>query len=243
MKTKLLISFLCFATYGLHAQNSLTVSTPFIFSSVKVKDNWTPPTSPVYKEFLSGSTLGYGLQATYSFHPSLILQNKNLTMDVGLGYFNQRFNIQRPFNYNSFIYIIYYTKHYTYNNVDLSLGLTYKTSFDNKYFIRANISYHSLHTFRQVYTPTYTSPNRGFDGYSQINHKSIDFGTKINCTVELDRITNEKFSIGIGLLAPLYIRWRNDAIFDDNPNTFYNPLFSLGFNLSVTYCLSKPIKK
>ncbi|MBS1559812.1 MAG: hypothetical protein JST69_13915 [Bacteroidetes bacterium] len=235
MRLILFLVLCCITSFTAKGQSSLSVSMPVIYSNVKVKDNWTPPTAPNYKEYLSGTAVGYGVNFIYSFRPFFLDKKTKFMLNAGLGYYNQRFDIHRPFNYDSYIYIIYYTDHYVYHNADISLSLTYKKSLNKNYSVNVQGTYHWLHSFKQDYTPTYSSPNRGFDGFTQTNYKSIDFGVMFNGSIELQRIISNKFCVGIGVVAPIIIRWRNDAIFNDNPNSFYKPQFSLGFNLSVSY--------
>lgn len=232
MKIILPVLFSCFVMCRTSAQNSFTVSTPIIFSGVKVKDNWTPYSSPVYKEFLTGSALGYGLQVNYSFKAFFLGLGKGFNTDVGLGYFRQRFDMVRPFNYTSPVQIIYYTDHYSYECVDLSAGLTYKKILSEKYFLKLGVKYNWLKSFQQNYKPT-------SNFISQSNSRSIDFGSLIILSVKVNRRLSDKFSLGFATLAPIYTAWRNDKIFNDDPSTFNHPKFSLGFDFSISYLFKK----
>lgn len=225
-----------FHSYG---QSSLSVSFPMIWSDVKVKDNWTPSTAPNYKEYREGSAFGYGVSLNYSFHPKFLIKDKHFSVNVGAGYFNQGFDIKRPFDYNSFIYIIYYTNHYAYQCLSLSVGLQYKYPLGKKHFLTANLYYYWLNSFRQDYTPTYSSPNRGFGGFTQFNNNQIDYGRMLSVSVGLKKQLGDRFSAGISLLVPIYTRWRNDQIFKDDPLTFSRPDFSLGSEISVAYHFKK----
>jgi hypothetical protein len=218
-------------------QNSFTLSAPVIYNNVEVKDNWTPPTAVNYKEYLSGSSLGYGVNLNYSFRPTFILKDKHFLLNVGVGYFNQRFNISRPFDYNSFLQIIYYTDYYVYHSLNLSVGLTYNLPLGKKYFLDGNLFYYQQNSFRQDYTPTSSPPNRGFDGFTQTNNNQIDFGKMINLSVGVNRNLGSRFSIGLKIIIPVFVRWRSDKIFKDDPSTFYTPKFNLGTSVGLTYYL------
>jgi len=71
-----------------------------------------------------------------------------------MGYFNQRFDIIRPFDYSSQIYIIFYTDHYTYHCLQGSIGLAYSYALNKTFSFSAQLAYNSLHSFKQKYTPT-----------------------------------------------------------------------------------------
>jgi hypothetical protein len=233
----LIISTACtLLTYSCWGQSNLSLTTPILWSSVKVKDNWTPPTAPNYSEHKSGSALGYGIQIRYTFQLKHIIRSKNIFLNIGTGYFKQRFDIKRPFDYNSPLEPIYYTDHYSYHCWQGLLGLSYSHTLRKNYFLSGGLTYSILHSFRQDYTPTYSS---GTDFFTQINYKKMNFG-KIAClSAGLHKYLGKRFSIGLELLMPVYTRWRNDKIFRDNPSTFYNPTFSLGSYLSISYRLKE----
>ncbi|WP_339700966.1 hypothetical protein [Algoriphagus aquimarinus] len=236
----LFVLIFCFSYQPLVAQSrqsSLSVSFPTIWSNVKVMDNWTPPTAPNYKEHLEGSTFGYGVNLNYAFQPRLIIKDKHFFVNIGAGYFNQRFDVSRPFNYNSFIYIPYYTDHYAYQCLSLSVGLTYEYSLGKKYSLTGDLFYYQLYSFRQSYTPTYSSPNRGFDGFTQFNSDKINFGRMISLSLGVKRSLGQRLSLGVQVVSPVYTRWRNDNIFDDDPSTFSHPGFSLGTSITIAYHL------
>jgi hypothetical protein len=233
-----LFSLFCLSMSAL-GQNGFTLSAPVIYGNVEVKDNWTPPTAINYREYLSGTSLGYGVNLTYSFRPTFIIKNKHILLNVGIGYLQQRFDIRRPFDYNSLIYITYYTDYYVYNCLNLSVGLAYNFPLGEKYFLTGNLSYNQQSSFRQDYTPTYSSFNRGFDGFTQTNNNQIDFAKMLNLSIGINRNLGNRFSFGLNMLIPVYIQWRNDKIFRDDPSAFYSPKFSLGSSISITYNLKK----
>jgi hypothetical protein len=218
-----------FCTYG---QGKLRVSVPLIWSEVEVKDNWTPTTAVGYKEFLSGNAFGYGVDLIYSFHPGFIIRDKHFSINVGGGYFNQTFNIERPFNYRTQLFPAYYTDSYLYHSWQGIFGLTYARSF-NKYALTAGVSYRVLRSFRQEYTPTYGPSSYGF--FTQTNHQQIDFARMLFFDVGISRYLGDRFLVGVDIIAPAYTRWRNDTIFDDDAATFSKPKFSFGTSLHVSY--------
>ncbi len=236
----LFILVFCFFYPPLFAQSresSLSVSFPTIWSNVKVMDNWTPPTALNYKEYLDGSAFGYGVNINYTFQPRLVIKDKHFFVNIGTGYFNQRFDVSRPFNYNSFLFIPYYTDHYAYQCLNFSVGLTYKYPLGKKYFLISDLFYYQLNSFRQSYTPTYSSPNRGFDGFTQFNSDKINFGRMISLSLGVKRDLGQRLYLGVQIVSPVYTRWRNDNIFDDDPSTFSSPGFSLGTSITIGYHL------
>lgn len=235
------IKFISVLTYiaslTAYGQNGLTLSVPIIYSNVEVKDNWTPPTAINYKEYLSGASLGYGLNLNYSFRPTFIIKDKRFSLNVGVGYFQQSFDISRPFDYNTQVFPIYYTDYYAYHNWQWIAGLTYNYPF-KKFTLIANVSYTELKSFRQEYTPTGRLPSTyGF--FTQTNLQQIDFGKMVNLTIGVSRNLGDRFSASLNILIPAFVRWRNDKIFKDDPSTFNSPKFSLGTSISATYNLKK----
>ena len=225
------------ASLTAYGQNGFTISVPVIYSNVEIKDNWTPPTAINYKEYLRGTSLGYGLNLNYSFQPTFIIQDKRFLLNAGAGYFQQRFDITRPFDYNTQVQPIYYADHYAYYSWQWIVGIIYTYPF-KKYTLTANVSYTELKSFRQDYTPTGRLPSTyGF--FTQTNHLQIDFGKMLNLSIGINRNLGDRFSVGLNILVPVFVRWRNDKIFKDDPSTFYNPKFRLGTSISITYNLKK----
>lgn len=215
-----------------YGQRSLSVTVPTIWSNVKVKDNWTPATAPNSEEYKEGSAFGYGIGLNYTFQPSFIIKDKHFTTNIGAGYFKQRFEIKRPFDYNSPVEPIFYTDHYSYHCWQGSLGITYNYELKRKYVLSGNLTYSMQYSFQQNYTPTYSV---GTNFFTQVNHNQIDFGRLLILNVGLNKYFGKKMSFGFYLLAPVYTRWRNDKIFRDDPSTFFHPNFSIGTSISAAY--------
>jgi hypothetical protein len=213
-------------------QSSLSLSFPMIWSDVKVKDNWTPPTAPNYKEYREGSAFGYGITLSYSFQPRFIIKDKHFFFDIGTGYFSQKFEIRRPFDYVSMFDLIYRTEYYIYRNWLWTAGLTYNYQIKRRIILVTKASYIGLHSFRQEYTPT-------SGDLTQKNKKNIDFGEMLTINVGLDKKLGNRFLAGIHISLPVYTRWRNDVVFKDDPSTFSQPNFSLGAVVRIQYLLKK----
>ena len=231
--TKSIVAICLLFSFVSYGQSSLSISIPTIWSNVKVKDNFTPPTAVGgYKEYLEGSAFGYGVNLNYSFHPRFIINDKRFSVNVGVGYFKQRFDIRRPFDYNSPFEPLFHTDYYSYDCWQASIGLSYTYAFNNKYFLLANLSYNTLQSFRQEYKPL-TGNASMFP--KQENHHQTDFGKSLPLSVGLNRYFGKHFSLGIYIVAPVYTRWRNDKIFKDDPAEFSHPKFSLGTSVNIAY--------
>ena len=113
----------CFNTFG---QSSISFSAPFIFNSVNFKNNWSPPTAINRRDYFNGTATAYGTNLTFSFRPKYIVKNENITLTIGMGYLRQRFDIERPFNYDSPLEPIFYTDHYSYHCFQAIIGVRYK---------------------------------------------------------------------------------------------------------------------
>ena len=233
MKYSLVISLTFLLTGGCFGQPSVSLSVPMLWGKVQVKDNWTPSTAPNYKEYLTGFSVSSGIHIHGSFQPGFVIKNKNILFNIGAGYFYQRFDVNRPFEYRSMVEPIFYTDHYSYLCYHGDVGLTYKHTINSeKYFMTYNITYRVLKSFQQNYTPTYSV---GTDFYTMIDRRHINFGKMMLLSVGLNRRVGNQLSIGVNAIAPLYIQWRNDAVFNDDPATLYRPGFSLGVSLSISY--------
>lgn len=225
------VTYICVSNISF-GQSGLSMSIPTIWSKVSIKDNWTPITAPSYKEYREGTAFGYGLDFNYSFQPKFIISDKHFFLNVGVGYFNQTFNVTRPFNYNTLNRPIYYTDNYSYHNWQWIIGVRYTYRL-NKCDLIANLSYTELKSFRQEYTPTYGPSSYGF--YTQVNRQKIDFGKMLFFDVGLNKRLGDRFLIGLNIIVPVYTRWRNDTIFNDDPATFSKPEFSIGSSLHGSY--------
>ncbi|MBS1559813.1 MAG: hypothetical protein JST69_13920, partial [Bacteroidetes bacterium] len=216
-----------FSTKG---QNSLSVSVPMIYSNVTVKNNWSPPTAYNRQNEFNGTSLGYGLNVQYSFKPPPFLTiNKHFSLNIGVGYYRQVFNVERPLDYISPLFIVFYTKNYSYDCIHGLVGISYNQPIGKSYSLRGSLTYNLLNSFRQEYSVTYTSP-------PEITHNSINrYGNFITCSLGGDKKINKRFSIALNILVPVFTRWRNDKIFGDDPSTFCSPSFSLGGSVNVIY--------
>ena len=233
MKKILPLLFVCCLTCRLFCQNSFTLSTPIIFSTASVPNNYSPPTAYNRQDKFNGSALGLGMNLTYSFNPNFLLKNKKLFFDIGLGYFKQYFSINRPFDYPSPLFIIFYTKDYSYDCISGLAGVSYHYQLPKNLLIKVKATFNILNSFRQTYISTY--PNS--DAY--VSHNQMKYGDFWSASIGLRKKITSKFVIALDVTIPVNTRWRNDKIFGDNPNTFFSPKTSWGFSFNASYLLVK----
>jgi hypothetical protein len=152
-----------------------------------------------------GKAVSYGLNIVYKR-----TLYKNLFGIAGIGYFRQKFGIQRPFDFTppDSIKPVFYTKKYMYNTIQLTLGIGYQLPISNALALNGAISYNLYNSYRQKYAPVFF-----FEDYRQINHKSIALGSMINATVGGEIKLTKKVSAGIDLIIPVSTNWNNDEIF------------------------------
>jgi len=229
----LTLFLLSLTAYG---QNSLTLSTHAIHSNVEVSNNWSPPTAVHRKNQFDGTALRYGADLKYSFRPAFLIRDPRVRLTVGAGYFKQRFDLERPFNYASPLEPIFYTDQYSYHCWQWEVGLAYNYPLSKSYSLSGNLSYGGQESFRQEYTPT---SNHGYGNLTQTEYEKLDFGNMAKLEVGISRNLGSRLSLGVHAVVPLYTRWRNDEIFGDDPSEFSRPKFSIGSALSITYHLKK----
>ena len=221
----LLIFFVCSAQHL--EKNSICISTPVIWTHAEAL--FFSLGNPRYS---GGTTTNYGINLQYS--RSIY---KNFSGQIGVGYFNQSFNIERPVRYEDATSTnrLYYTQSYSYDNLHLIVGINYaKNIVNTSYIANAGISYNYLHSYRQKYVIYKTT------GTQQINHKSMPLGDIINLNFGLERYIGKEFSIKISGIFSLYTKWRNDETFfksqysDDSQQAAINK-YSIGTAFSVNY--------
>ena len=125
----------------IYGQGNFTLSMPVIYSKVELPNNWSPPTAINRENKFNGTALGYGANVNYSFRPTTLIKNKHILMNIGVGYFTQRFNLKRPFDYDAPVQPIFYTNYYSYHCLQGLIGLAYNHSLSKNYFLTGNLSY------------------------------------------------------------------------------------------------------
>ncbi len=159
---------------------------------------------------------------------------------LDLGYFNQSFNINRPFYFDgdTLTALLYSTKQYNYHSYTLNAGLGYSHALNNKIKLNGLASFVLLNSFKQSYDPNGQGPL--FPKPNQINKKSLQIGYMVNISAGLEYLLSRKISIGADVVLPIITKWKNDEIFiksqfgEDSQKIAENR-FSIGTTLSCKY--------
>jgi hypothetical protein len=205
--------------------NAIGISIPIIWNNSEA--TFYRLGRPYYP---SGKAKSSGLKISYC--KSLY---KRIYAKIGAGYFNQYFNIIRPFNYDSPFQLLFSTESYSYNCLQLFTGLGYQKKLGLKNLIKCELGYNYFSSFKQKYfnTPTAISSN-------QINHKSIPLGRMITLNIGIEKKIFRHFYLGADFILPVSTRWKKDEIFI---NSYYSNdeeqiarnKFSAGIAFSCNY--------
>ena len=178
--------------------NAIGISVPVIWNNSEA--TFYRLGRPYYP---SGKAKSFGLNVFYnkSFYKSFYAK-------IGAGYFNQYFNIIRPFNYDSPFQLLFSTESYSYNCLQLFTGLGYQKTLGLKNLIKCELGYNYFSSFKQKYfnTPTAISSN-------QINYKSIPLGRMITLNIGIERKIFRHIYFGADFILPVFTRWTRDEMF------------------------------
>jgi len=209
-------------------KNYVGIEMPIIWNHSEAK--YYQLGSPVHK---TGKSLSYGINVNYS-----TILYKQIFGKIGVGYFKQNFNIERPFDFDDPTSLSFYTKSYSYENIYLLLGIGYKQILTNKINLNGLFEFIQLISYKQKYTPAKTS-NSSFQN-SQKNSKTITLGKIFNAAIGLERIINQQFSVEFEVLLPLKTEWNNDPIFykydySNDAQKIAKNKFSIGSSISCLF--------
>lgn len=207
---------------------SIGISIPIIWNNSE-----TTQSSSGSNNYKSGDAISYGININHSR-----ILYKNLFIIVGIGYYKQVFDIQRPFKFDDPTKLPFYTKSYEYDNIQFLAGLGYSKPLKNNYSINCSLTYNHFISFKQKYTPEYLS-NSSFQN-SQINHKTLSIGRIINVNLGLEKALTKRISIELDATLPLLTHWENDETFFknyyyDNSQQIGRNIFSIGTIISCNY--------
>jgi hypothetical protein len=226
----ILLSNFCFSQNKNVKKNTIGVSIPLLLNN----------SNGVYyslgnRQEPKGKAISYGANINYSH-----FFYKNLFIIGGGGYYKQRFNIQRPFQYRTpdGSEPLISTKKYSYQNIHLLIGVGYQKMFNEKWSLSGQLSYNMYRTYKQKYEQEY-SP-----GKNEVYKSHFVIGNMINLDLRCERNLTNRVSIGAAIVFPVYTHWNDDKIFNkydyaDDTQIIAHPKFSLGANLSVYYQLKK----
>lgn len=200
-----------------------TISIPFVWNKYEIT-NLIGPT-----RLIGGSGWSKGINLTFS-KPL----RKDFLLCGGVGFYEQNFDLHRPFDYTSPTKPLFTTRQYVYQNIQWIIGGVYRIRLSNSISIICQVTYNSYHSFKQVY---YTETNNP----EQVNNRNIDLGSSINFSLGMRKKVGEKLLIGADALLPFAMKWRKDIIFRENTSEFHEAKASIGFSLSITYVLKNQL--
>ena len=176
----------------------------------------------------TSTAISYGLEMIYS-RPIF----NGFIFSAGVGYFKQRFNNERPFNYSyDSSLLLLSTKKYTYDNIKYLIGIGYSHKLKDV-VLQESVSYHHLWSFRQKYIPSELT-SLSYRNY-EVKRDKYSFGKMITINANATKEIDGKFSIALGLIMPIYTKWRKDPIFWEDRDDYYHSKFSLGVSASIMY--------
>lgn len=177
----------------------------------------------------------FGLNFNY-FHPI----HKRIFLKAGVGYYrlaidkiraNSRFNIiatGRNIDYNHplGISLLFSTKKYYYNNVNLAVGLGYNKPLHKKMNFVADTDFTYYYTFSQLYQINYDNIR-----YKTSNGKTL--GISVNTSLGVSyKFNNDKSYISPRLVIPIYQQLSGDKVFGEDSNIKMTKWFN-GIGLSI----------
>lgn len=186
----------------------------------------------------SGNATSYGANINYS---RFFL--KNVFIVGGIGYWNQKFDIQRPFEYmapNGTEPLVS-TKNYSYQNIHLLIGTGYQKRVSDRWSVAGQLTYNIYNSYRQKYAQEY------FPGQNEDYTNYFKIGNTINVDFRCEHYLNNRLSIGAAIVLPMYVHWNKDKVFikygySDDSQIIAHTKKSFGANLSVYYHLkNKPL--
>jgi hypothetical protein len=228
-KKDILSVIVLLTTCQLHAQNTypkneVSLSWPFIWNhSEATYYQLGSPKTP------DGKAISYGVDFSYGR-----IIERHWMIKLGAGYFKQRFNIERPFDFDNPTNLAYHTQSYQYDNLDLSGGIYYKRKINTKSALVGGIRYSFLYSFRQKYIV-----DKELKTW-QVNHQSFSLSDQCSLSIGYEKMLSQCISVRVDLVAPIYTRWHKDSIF---PNSYYSDkelqvaqnIFSIGASVSFNY--------
>lgn len=190
----------------------------------------------------TGNAWSYGTNANYSFGLT-----KELFATIGLGYFNQRFSINRGFDFyepNVVTGLFYSTKNYSYKSLNYFGGIGYRIRIKKakgktlpvNSELRFSVIANFYNTFQQEFQHDFNgnfleNPN------PQIRKNSYYYGNSMHIKGGLVRPVYKKFKIGIDLVVPFYNRLSKDEIFKENTTEYHGVNFTIGTSINIIYNL------
>lgn len=213
-----------------HNYDKLGISIPFVWNNSNgVYYSLGNRREPV------GNALSYGFNLNYSH----FLIN-NIFIIGGAGYYKQRFNIERPFEYRSpdGTRPLVSTKRYYYQNIHFLIGFGYQKKVAEKWAVGGQFSYNIYSSFKQKYIQMYSPDNNEF------HNRKFMMGNTINLDIKFEHYLNSRVSIEGAVVFPVLSYWNDDLIFikygyANDTQTIAKSKMSIGANFSFCYKYKK----
>lgn len=216
----------------------LSVGQSFIWNRTTVFDSY----SGTRARNETGQAWSQGTDLACSFGLT-----KKLYGTVGLGYFNQRFQIQRGFDFlepNVATGLFYATKKYDYKSISYHGGIGYRLFIKGKRQVllspgselRLTAIVQGHNTFQQTFQHQYSSDFLG-NPNPQKRKERYHYGFSVVAKAGLVRPVSNRFKIGLDLLVPVFNQWRKDRIFRESTNEYHSADFVVGTAINIIYNL------
>lgn len=212
--------------------NEIALSTTFVWNKTTILNSY----SGARAKDITGNALSSGININYS--RSIF---KDFYTKIGIGYFKQKFGVQRPFDLKQTVVtasILYSTKYYLYKNLHYFFGLGYEKALRHDYNLHFCLTYNRFDTYNQEYKHNFSDDYLG-NINPQIEKQNYHFGQSLISQFGVSKKMYKNYKIGLDLLVPLKNKWRKDEIFREDSNEFYGSGFSIGGSINLIYSFNK----
>jgi hypothetical protein len=227
-----------FASGQTNKIQELSVSQIFLWNNTTIYDTY----SGARASNETGSAWSSGTNVNYS-----LCLTKKLFATIGLGYLNQRFGVNRGFDFyepNVTTGLFYTTKNYSYKSFNYFGGIGYQVKIKKAkgkiLSVNSEVRFSAIanfyNTFQQEFQHDFGENFLG-NPNPQIRKKSYQYGTAIQLKAGVVRPVYKKFKVGIDLVMPVYNKLRKDEIFKENPDEYHGVNFSIGTAINLIYNL------
>ena len=213
--------------------NEVAFSSTFIWNNTTIFNSF----SGARGKDITGNALSNGFNINYS--KSIY---KNFYGKIGIGYFNQKFGIKRPFDFKETVIdtkLLYSTKNYSYKNINYFIGVGYQKAISKKIDLHTSLTYNFYNTYKQVYKTSGEKINSLGNSNKQIENQKYYQGENLIFQLGASKQIYKNYKIGVDVLMPFKDKWRKDEIFREDSNEFYGSNFSIGTSINLVYSFNK----
>ena len=224
-----------FAVAQTNKFQELSISQLFIWNNTTIYDTY----SGARASDKTGKAWSNGTNVNYSFG-----LYKKVYANIGIGYFNQSFGINRGFDFyepNVVTGLFYTTKKYSYKSFNYFVGIGYRVKIKNKKGkvlpVNSEVRFSAIGNFYNTFQQEFD--NGGYHdpyyGNPQRRNSNYQYGTSIHLKAGIVRPIYKKLKIGIDLIVPAYNRLRKDEIFRESTTEYHGVDFSIGTSINLIY--------